>query len=77
MKLLERAAGARAKGPAQEGAEPPVCHSLNILVGIAEVRKRKYSLSRFIYQLKININYRNLRIHILFCWMQIGIRFSS
>jgi len=38
VKLLERAAGARAKGPAQDGAEPPVCHSLNILVGIAEVR---------------------------------------
>ncbi len=45
VKLLEKAAGARSKGPPQDGAEPPVCHSLNILVGIAEVRNIRFLIS--------------------------------
>jgi len=38
VKLMERAAGARAKAPLKESTDYPVCHSLNILVGVAEVR---------------------------------------
>jgi len=37
VKLMERAVGAWAKAPLKESTDFPVCHSLNILVGVAEV----------------------------------------